>query len=121
MRLAKIKDSTELGEFKDIISLQVVDGNVEAVVLAYNGQELRITAAGSYSSALKLLVEEPKEEVKRFRVKGTYMGMDIVPKEFDSQYDATQYIIELNGKLPYGEEHSLEIEEFSEFKQVTKI
>lgn len=121
MRLIKVKDSNDLGVFKDIIDIQVVDGNIEAVTINKDGKELRITSAGSYTNAIKLLVEEPKQERKMFRVKGYYMGMNTVPKEFDDEYEAKQYIIEMNGKLPYGEEHSLEVEEFTVLVDLTNI
>lgn len=121
MRLAKIKDQSDLGVFKDVIDMQVVDGGVEAIVIKLFGQELRVVSENSYSNFVKLLREEPKEEKKMFRVSGSYMGLEVVPKEFDSEYDANYYIIEMNGKLPYGEEHTLEVQPFSVFVESTKI
>lgn len=121
MRMIKLKDVSQLEAFKDVVSLQVVDGNIEAVTLTLNGQALRIVSPDTYSRNIQLLMEEPKQETKHFRVVGTYMGMNTVPKVFDSEYDAKNYIVEMNGKLPYDEEHTLAVEEFSEFVEGTKI
>ena len=120
MRLVQIKDSSNLGTFKDAVALQIVDGNVEAIVLTVNGETLRITAGGSYSNTLKLLVEEPKDETTMFRVGGEYMGLS-VDKTFTQKYDADNYLSEMVGKLPYGESHSLQVESFTVLTDKTKI
>ena len=121
MRMTKIKDVNDLGVFKDLVALQVVDGKVEAVILKNEGQELRITREGTYTDHLQLLKQEPLQETKKFRVAGEYMGIRIVPKVFDEEREATNYIISMNGKLPYDEEHSLAVEEFVEYAEGTKI
>lgn len=120
MRMIKLKDVSQLAAFKDVVQLQVVDNAIEAVTITLDGQALRITSSDTYSKNVCLLMEEPKAEKKMFRVKGTFMGLD-VNKSFDEEYDAKNYIIEMNGKLPYDEEHSLEVEEYSEFVEGTRI
>jgi hypothetical protein len=119
--MIKIKDVNDLGVFKDIISLQVVDNKVEAIVVKAGKDELRIVKGDYYGNGLEILRQEPMQETKKFRVTGEYMGLQIVPKVFESEYDANSYIISMNGKLPYDEEHSLVVEEFVEYTEGTKI
>lgn len=121
MRMTKIKDTNDLGVFKDIVTLQVVDGHVEAVIVKCGNEEIRITKPEGYSTTLAILKQEPLQETKKFRVTGEYMGLQILPKVFDEEYDANQYIVSMNGKLPYGEDHSLTVEEFAEYAEGTKI
>jgi hypothetical protein len=77
MRLKSVKSQAELGDFSEIITLQVMDGNTEAVIVKYKDKELRIAVADSYSNNLKLSMEEPKEEVIKYYVTGSVKGVKI--------------------------------------------
>lgn len=70
-RLISIKAVSELPEaFKDKVSFQVVDNNVEAVVITLGEETLRIVGTDSYSKNVKVLKTQPKKEVTKYKLSG---------------------------------------------------
>ena len=70
-RLISIKAVSELPEaFKDKVSFQVVDNNVEAVTFTVGEETLRIVTNGTYSNHLKILAQQPKKEVTKYKLSG---------------------------------------------------
>ena len=75
-RLISIKAVSELPEaFKDKVSFQVVDNNVEAVVITLGEETLRIVGTDSYSKNVKVLKTQPKKEVTKYKLSGIVGGL----------------------------------------------
>lgn len=92
MRMKSVKSQVELGDFSEIITLQVMDSNTEAVIVKYKDKELRITVGDSYSNNLKLSMEEPKEEVIKYYVTGSVKGIKISDSDlFETKVEAEDY------------------------------
>ncbi len=120
-RLISIKAVSELPEaFKDKVSFQVVDNNVEAVVFTLGDATLRIVTNGSYSNNLKVLQSQPKKEVTKYKLSGSAGGMTMQPEMFDSEYDADEKRKGYERKFDYNEV-DLKIEPVVEFVEEDKI
>jgi hypothetical protein len=62
MKMIKAVSEKDLSLEGVVVSLQQVDGKVEAIVITdATGKYLRIVKDGTYSDTLKVLIEEPKE------------------------------------------------------------
>jgi hypothetical protein len=122
--MKQIKDANDLGVFKDILDLQVVDGNIEAITirLGEEGQhEIRIVASNSYSNYLKILTEE-FEETTRYKLHGSFMGMVDVYETFNDEYGATKRFHEYLVKADHDEEKcGLIVEPFIVLTSGTRI
>lgn len=93
MRYTKITDVKELPtSLKEIIKLQVVDGNVEAVEIKIGNDMVRIVKLGEYSSTLKLLTPQPMKEVVKWIVSGSISDVAIAEKEFNNEQAAKNFI-----------------------------
>ena len=62
MKMIKAVSEKDLSLQGVVVSLQQVDGGVEAITITdASGKYLRIVKDGTYSDTLKVLIEEPKE------------------------------------------------------------
>lgn len=92
-RFEKVKTVNDLPEsLKNLVQFQVVDGNVEAVTVSVNNESIRIVVNGTYSNNLKVLKAEEKEEKKIYIVSGTISDVEIIPKGFETEYEADEFI-----------------------------
>lgn len=68
-RLISVKTVSDLPEaFKDRVSFQVVDENLECIMITIGNTTIRVVSKDAYSNTLKVLAEEPdsyKEILKR--------------------------------------------------------
>ena len=120
-RLISIKAVSDLPEaFKDKVSFQVVDNNVEVVVFTLGDATLRIVTNGSYSNNLKVLQSQPKKEVTKYKLSGSAGGMQMQPEMFDSENDADEKRKAYECKFDYNEV-DLSIEPVVEFVEEDKI
>ena len=120
-RMVSIKTHAEIPEaLKAVVSLQVVDNNIEAVVVKVGNEYIRITKADAYANNLKLAKEQGKIEVARFVVTGKYLGMVEVYEEFEDKRDARAKFDEYVSKAGYAE-HGLEVKEIVVLVEPDKI
>lgn len=121
-RMQTVKKVTDLPEeFKDAISFQISDGNVEAVIVTLGDKTLRITKNGAYTETLKVMVPEPLKEVKKYKITGYINIEDMLPfteEVFDKESEADERISRIRGNY-YNSD--LKIVEFSEFKEEDKL
>jgi hypothetical protein len=76
MKMVKAVTEKDVALKDVVVSLQQVDGKIEAIVITDSeGKYIRIVKDGTYSENLKILIEEPKEyetvyklAVKEFKV-----------------------------------------------------
>lgn len=62
MRMVKAVTEKDIALKDVVVSLQQADGNIEAVVITDSeGKYIRVVKDNTYSDALKVLIEEPKE------------------------------------------------------------
>jgi len=120
-RLISIKTTSELPEvFKDKIEFQVVDNKVEAVVVKLQGSYIRVTPNGMYSHDLKILTEQPKKEVIKYKLSGLCAGLVMQPEVFDSKDEADAKRSTYECKFNY-DEVGLKVEQVVEFVDEDKI
>lgn len=119
-RFISIKSTGELPEqFKDKVSFQLADNNIEAVILKIDDQLIRIVTAGTYSNHLKLLVTQPKKAVTKYKLSGTVHGIEIVPELFNSEYVAADRKLTVEGQSYGGID--LKIEEVVDYVDEDKL
>ena len=114
IRLVTIKTQQEIPDnLKEIVKLQVQDNKIEAVVIKLGDEYVRITKSGAYTDELKITKEQPKKEVKKWKVFGEVLSAEIVPKVFKtlSEAESFKYSMESTVNLV---QSKLEIEEFVE-------
>lgn len=88
-RLISVKTVSDLpGAFKDKVSFQVVDNKVEAVVFTIGEETLQVVPNGAYSNDLKILTQQPKRQVTRYKLSGSVGGLTMVPELFDQELEA---------------------------------
>ena len=122
-RLISIKAVSELPEsFKDKVSSQVVDNNVEAVTFTVGEETLRIVTNGTYSNHLKILAQQPKKQVTKYKLSGVVGGLTMQPEMFDSdsEYEADEKRKSYEYKSNFGEVE-LKIEPVVEYVDEEKI
>ena len=120
-RLISIKAVSELPEaFKDKVSFQVVDNNVEAVVITLGEETLRIVTNGTYSNHLKILTQQPKKQVIKYKLSGIVGGLTMQPEMFDSEHEADEKRKSYEYKFNFGEVE-LKIEPVVEYVDEEKI
>ena len=120
-RLISIKAVSELPEaFKDKVSFQVVDNNVEAVTFTVGEETLRIVTNGTYSNHLKILTQQPKKQVTKYKLSGIVGGLTMQPEMFESEYDADEKRKSYEYKFNFGEVE-LKIEPVVEYVDEEKI
>ena len=120
-RLISIKAVSGLPEaFKDKVSFQVVDNNVEAVVFTLGDATLRIVTNGSYSNNLKVLQSQPKKEVIKYKLSGAVLGMTMQPEVFETVQEAEEKRSAYSYRA-YDGESDLKIEPVVEFVEEDKI
>ncbi len=90
-RLISVKNASDLPEvFKGKVTFQVVDNNVEAVVFTEGDESIRIVNNGTYSNHLKILAQQPKKQVTKYKLSGTVGGLVMQPELFESEDDADE-------------------------------
>ena len=120
-RLISIKTVSELPEaFKNKVSFQVVDNNVEAVTFTVGEETLRIMNNGTYSNHLKILAQQPKKQVTKYKLSGVVGGLTMQPEMFDSEYAADEKRKSYEYKFNFGEVE-LKIEPVVEYLDEEKI
>lgn len=113
-RLVTIKTQQEIPDnLKEIIKLQVQDNKIEAVVIKLGDEYIRITKGGTYSDDLKITKEQPKKEVKKWKVSGEVLSAEIVPKVFKALSEAESFKYSMESIVNW-DQSKLEIEEFVE-------
>ena len=114
IRLVTIKTQQEIPDnLKEIIKLQVQDNKIEAVVIKLGDEYIRITKGGTYSDDLKITKEQPKKEVKKWKVFGEVLFTEIVPKVFKTLSEAENFRHDMESKVSL-DQSDLKIEEFVE-------
>ncbi len=120
-RLISIKAVSELPEaFKDKVSFQVVDNGVEAVTFTVGEETLRIVTNGTYSNHLKILTQQPKKQVTKYKLSGIVGGLTMQPEMFDSEHEADEKRKSYEYKFNFGEVE-LKIEPVVEYVDEEKI
>lgn len=120
-RLISVKSVNDLPDkFKEVISFQVVDNAIEAIVITVGEESVRVTGSGSYSNTLKVLAEQPKKQVTKYKLSGTVGGLVMQPEVYDSQDDADEKRRNYEYKFNFGE-LDLKIEPVVEFVEEDKI
>ena len=120
-RLISIKAVSELPEvFKDKVSFQVVDNNVEAVTFTVGEETLRIVTNGTYSNHLKILTQQPKKEVIKYKLSGIVGGLTMQHEMYDSEHEADEKRKSYEYKFNFGEVE-LKIEPVVEYVDEEKI
>ena len=96
-----------------VVTFQVENDKVEAVVVKVGEEYIRITKSETYSSHLRISKEQGKIKVKKFALKGKYLGMVEVYEEFDDKYQAQSKLEDYRSKanLYTDEETGLVVEE----------
>lgn len=114
IRLVTVKTQQEIPDnLKEIIKLQVQDNKIEAVVIKLGDEYVRITKSGAYTDDLKITKEQPKKEVKKWKVSGEVLFTEIVPKVFNTFSDAENFKYDMESKVRL-DQSDLKIEEFVE-------
>ena len=113
-RLVTIKTQQEIPDnLKEIVKLQVQDNKIEAVVIKLGDEYVRITKSGTYTDELKITKEQPKKEVKKWKVSGEVLFTEIVPKVFKTLSEAENFKCDMESKVRL-DQSDLKIEEFVE-------
>lgn len=120
IRLVSVKSVSELPEcFKSLVSFQIVNDKIEAVVLTDGAETIRICVGESYSNNLKILKQQPKKEVQKWKVSGKIDDtIPLQPEVFDEEYKAKDRQHELSYKFGDGE---FKVEPFIELVDEDKI
>lgn len=114
IRLVTIKTQQEIPDnLKEIVKLQVQDNKIEAVVIKLGDEYVRITKSGAYTDELKITKEQPKKEVKKWKVSGEVLFTEIVPKVFNTFSEAENFRYDMESKVRL-DQSDLKIEEFVE-------
>lgn len=120
IRLVSVKSVAELPEcFKSLVSFQIVNDKIEAVVLTKETEIIRICVGESYANNLKILKQQPKKEVQKWKVFGKVDDtIPMQPEVFDEEYKAQERQQELTYKFADGE---FKVESFIELVDEDKI
>ena len=114
IRLVTIKTQQEIPDnLKEIVKLQVQDNKIEAVVIKLGDEYVRITKSGTYTDELKITKEQPKKEVKKWKVFGEVLSAEIVPKVFKTLPEAESFKYDTESRVN-SNQSDLYIEEFVE-------
>ena len=114
IRLVTIKTQQEIPDnLKEIVKLQVQDNKIEAVVIKLGDEYIRITKSGTYTDELKITKEQPKKEVKKWKVFGEVLSAEIVPKVFKTLPEAESFKYDTESRVNFNQS-DLYIEEFVE-------
>ena len=113
-RLVTIKTQQEIPDnLKEIVKLQVQDNKIESVVIKIGDEYVRITKNGTYTDELKITKEQPKKEVKKWKVFGEVLSAEIVPKVFKTLSEAESFKYDTESRVNFNQS-DLYIEEFVE-------
>lgn len=120
-RLISVKTVSDLPEaFKDKVSFQVVDNKVEAVIFTIGEESIRVVREGTYSNDLKILAQQPKKQVTRYKLSGSVGGLVMQPEMFDEEVDAVAKSSHYARKFD-SDQADLKIEPVVEFVDEEKI
>ena len=121
VRMIRIENEEEIPEgLKDLVSFQIEDNKIEAVVIKSGKDFIRITKSEAYSNNLKISKTQPMKSVTRYRVHGTMFESEVIPKLFDTEFDAECFRKER--EVLCGHNNSdLRVEEFVELKEESKF
>lgn len=83
-RMVKLKNESDIPDLGVGVSLQVVNGNIEAIVIKSLSDDtyIRIAKTDSYSTTLSILKPQGKTEKKIHVVKGKLLGLVDYREEF---------------------------------------
>lgn len=81
----------------------------EVIVRDTKGNQIQIKVGATYSDALKILVHQPFEEVNRFVLEGTFLGLSPVEEFFENEWEAKAKLEEYSGRAAYGSEVGLKV------------
>jgi hypothetical protein len=114
-RFVTIKTEADIpAALKGLVSFQITDGNVDAVVVKVGEDFIRINKAETYSTTLKVTKQAPKKLVKKFKLYGKFLGITDVLEIFDKQSDAEERHIEFKQSAQW-QDTNLVVEEFEDF------
>ncbi len=120
-RMISIKSVNELPDvFKDKVAFQVTDNNVEAVVFTIGEDTIRVVTNGAYSNNLKVLQNQPKKQVTKYKLSGAAGGLVMQPEIFDREDEADEKRRQYEYKFNF-DEVDLKIEPVVEFIEEDKI
>ena len=115
VRMQTIKNQNDVPQaLQGIVSFQVLDNAVEAVVVKVGEDYIRISKSDNYSSNLKVVKEQPKVVVKRFVLEGKLLGIaDVkeVKEVFEKETDAIIKLRHYEQKAGYPETLGLAVVE----------
>lgn len=120
-RLISVKTVSDLPEaFKDKVSFQVIDNKVEAVVFTIGEETIRVVREGTYNDNLKVLSQQPKKQVTRYKLSGSVGGLVMQPELFDQEVEADAKRKSYEYKFDF-DQVDLKIESVVEFVEEEKI
>lgn len=120
-RLISVEKASDLPEvFKDSVSFQVVDNKVEAILVTVGEETLRIVVKDTYSNTLKILTQQPKKQVTRYKLSGSVGGLVMQPELFDQELEADAKRKSYEYKFDF-DQVDLKIEPVVEFVDEEKI
>ncbi len=120
VRLVSVKSVLDLPEcFTSLVSFQIINDKIEAIILTNGNESIRICADGTYSNNLKVLKPQPKKEIQKWRIVGKIDDtIPMQPEVFNDEFTATERQRELTYKFNEG---SFDVEPFTEFTEEDKI
>lgn len=81
------------------VSLQITDGNIEAVVISQGDKSIRVVKNGTYNDYLKILTNSPEQYTTKYKASFTSDDGEYRSKVFDSEEKCVKWF-EDNWVLP---------------------
>ena len=116
MRMITLKKQSEVKLEGVKVEYQIHDNKLEAVIITdAKGQSIRIIKSDSYSSELKVMMQQDYDIETHVFVEGELFGNKISKsfgkKEYDAERKASDYAYKINSKLDFGEEEAVKVVE----------
>lgn len=90
-RFITVKNQSDLPEsIKPLVSFQLADNNIEAVVIKVGEDFIRVVKNGTYSETLKVLTKQPMKSVTKWRLSGKFLDIVDVDEVFESKQSADE-------------------------------
>lgn len=95
MRYRTVKSANEIGLNDVRVEFEFHDKNLRSVrITDKNGKFFIVQAGESYSNSVKVLVEEPFDQVDRWKVEGSVVGIP-VSEYFEYEHEADDRVREI--------------------------
>lgn len=116
MRMITLKKQSEVKLEGVKVEYQTHDSKLEAVIITdAKGQSIRIIKSDSYSSELKVMMQQDYDIETHVFVEGEMFGNKISKsfgkKEYEAERKASDYAYKINSKLDFGEEEAVKVVE----------